>query len=521
MQFFSSLWQNWMQFFGANWHSDFAQQHPFAYGFLFWAFVICFTYVLLVGAFVILLLITASLESLARNRESRAEDYDTLAASRFTSPVSIIVPAFNEEGGIVSTVQSLLRMDYPQFEIIIINDGSTDNTMEVLQSEFALEPREVFYRRTLPCKPIRAIYRSTRDARIIVVDKENGRKADSMNCGLNFCRYPYVLGVDGDSIYTRDALLKGIRLMQRDPEHVVGAVGSMSFCTNPETFENPDGTWNIERHWLANFQYVELVRSFMNSRLGWSRGNFMLCVSGAFMLWRRDLIMELGGMNSDFTCEDIEFTFRAHEHLRRHKKKFQILALPDVMVYTEAPLTPKTLISQRERWQRVTLETVWHYRHMLFRPRYGSTGMLGLPYYLIGECLAPFFQFLGVLSVAVALWYGLLEIGIFLAFLGVVSFLTAIFSVVSLWLQDAIYRRYTTRDLLYLMLLTPLELFLYRPLIMYANMKGTLRFLRGDKSWERFSRNDRGGNAPAAPGESPQRVAAETLPDGARITSSR
>jgi biofilm PGA synthesis N-glycosyltransferase PgaC len=451
-------------------------------------------------------LLIAVVENFARSRESQAEDYELLTTSRFTIPVSIIAPAYNEEVIILPAVYSCLGQDYSTFEVIVVSDGSTDGTLERLKREFDLKRLEVFYRRILPTEDIRAVYRSARDPRLVVIDKVNGGKADALNCGINLARYRYVCCVDSDTVYTKDALLKGMRLALKDPARVIAVTSYFSPSGQPETSVHGEvAQFRRSSVWLT-FQQVEYLRAFINWRLAWSRLAFMLSLSGAFMIWRRDVIEELGGFAKDFSCEDLEVTFRAHEKYRRERKPYEIVALPDFIGHTEGPTRASSLISQRARWQRVMMETVWHYRRMLFNPRYGLVGMMGVPYYTLIEALSPFVQIAALVLITLAVWVGVVNWREYLLYVGSVCFLSGILTSSALLLQEANSPRYRLRDLVRLIPLGPLELLVYRPVLFAAQFKGAWEFLRGYKTWEKLERNPRPLGSDAEPsGERPQK----------------
>lgn len=491
---------------------------PFLTTGLHWAFILCFAYLLTIYAVTLALIVVSVAENGLRRREGHAEDYEVLTTSRFTIPVSIVAPAYNEAVIILPVVRSLLDLEYPEFEVILVNDGSTDGTLELLKSAFALEPREVFYRRLLPCAEVRAVYRSASEPRITVVDKANGGKADALNCGMNLAKYRYVCCVDADTVYNRDALLKGMRLVMKDPANVLGVTSLIAVSRHPEVGELveveqregvmaggragvralEDGRHVLDSNLLSTFPHLDYLRAFINNRLAWSRHDFMLCAIGAFMIWRRDVVHEVGGFSKDFSCEDIEITFRVHEKFLRDKRPFKVLSLPDTVGRTEGPDKPSRLISQRARWQRVILETVWHYRHLLGNPRYGSVGLIGTPNYVLSEALAPFFQVLSVVALILATLFGLLNWIEFLSIVGILAFGLGVSTNAALLLQDANFRYYRLRDIIRLILLAPLDILLYRPIIFYAQFKGAWGFFRGDKRWDRFERNSRPHHPPAS-----------------------
>lgn len=448
----------------------------------------CLAYLIMIYAIDALLVLIAAVDNAIRSREARAEHYDSLSVSRFTIPVSVIVPVHDEESIVLHCLRALLEQRYPEFELIVVNDGSTDRTLELLREAFALKPVEVFNRRIVPSEPLRGVYRSDPYPSLTVVDKEaGGNKAGALNCGLNFARYRYVCCVDGDTIYSPDALLKGMRLAIRDPATVVGVTSQIVVASRPEA----DGAQAIDRGLLNNFQHIEYVRAFLNDRLAWSRLGFMLCTSGAFMLYRRDVLEEVGGFSPDFSCEDIEVTFRVHEKLKRDKRRYRIVALPDPVARTEVPDGLRSLIAQRARWHRVVLETVWHYRRMLANPRYGTVGLLGLPFYLLSEVLAPIFEVLGLVSLIASVWLGLFDWFTYVLLFGVMSFANAILTSAAILLDDLNSRSYRLRHLVRLILFGPLELLVYRPALIWARMEGSWGFLRRKRAWDKFERNPR------------------------------
>jgi cellulose synthase/poly-beta-1,6-N-acetylglucosamine synthase-like glycosyltransferase len=463
---------------------------------LHWIVVVCFGYLLLVNAAYLALALAGLRENRDRRRESSAEDYEVLARSRFTIPVSVILAAFDEESAICATVRSLLALDYPEHEVIVVDDGSTDATLERLWAEFALVPYEVFARRIVETAQVRAVYRSALHPNLRVVAKENGGKADALNAGLNHARYRYVCGVDADTVFAPDALLKGMRLAMTDPARVLGVTSHLTIALDPErTMAEPPGRRRVDRRAFVAFQHLDYLRAFFNNRLAWSRYGFMLCAVGAFQLWRRDVLEEVGGYARGFTCEDIELTFRVHEHYRRLGRDYTILCLPDNVGTTEGPNTVRKLVSQRERWQRVIDESVWHYRRMLLNPRYGSVGLVGTPFYLLSEVLAPLFEVLAVVSLPLALAAGVFDPVVFALVLVAVAFANGALTGLAVLSDDVHSRLYRPRDLARLLLLAPLDLFLYRPVLMWSRLKGTWRFLRGDKGWYKFERNARGAGA--------------------------
>jgi biofilm PGA synthesis N-glycosyltransferase PgaC len=454
--------------------------------------LVCLGYLLLTTFVYVALVLVGALESTVRRHESGSEDYATLASSRFTIPVSVFTAAYNEERVIVSTVESLLAFDYPEHEVIVVNDGSSDGTLERLRETFELEPYEIFVRRVFETADVRAIYRSAVHPNLVVVDKANGGKADAWNAALNVARFRYVCGVDADTLFDPKALLKGMRLAIQDPGRIIGVTSHLTTAREPErAIAAPPGRRPIDGKLLVAYQHLDFVRAFFNNRIAWSRLGFMLCSPGAFQIWRRDVLEEVGGYSRSFTCEDIEVTFRIHERFLRDGRDYEILCLTDNVATTEGPDTVGKLIAQRERWQRVIDETVWHYRRMWFNPRYKTVGLLGTPFYLVTEVLAPAVELLGVASLVLSVALGLFEPLTFVIVLAAVAFTNAALTACAVLFDDLQSRTYRKRDLARLLLLAPLDLVLYRPIIFWARLKGSWRFLRGDKAWHKFERNER------------------------------
>ena len=461
-------------------------------GWLPWAVGACLAYLALVYVLYAALLGFSAFEGALRARQHASEDFVTLERSRFTIPVSVVVAVHDEEAVAVASTTSLLAQSYPEHEVIVVDDGSTDGTFAALRDAFELDARDVLFRGVLETEPLAGVYRSRSDPRLTVVRKLNGGKADALNCGINFARYSYVLGVDGDTVYRPDALLNGMRLVMGDPAHVVAVTSHVAISVRPEERQDAaPGRRTVDSSLLSNFQHLDYLRSFMNNRLAWSRFGFMLCVVGAFQIWRRDVLDEVGGFSRNFTCEDIEMTFRVHELSLRERRGWRILSLADTVATTEGPARVGPLIKQRARWQRVILETVWHYRAMLGNPRYGTVGLLGIPFYLVTEVIAPIFEVLAVFVVAFAVWLGLLDLAQFLLTLAVLAVATGILSNLAILIDDRTGRALRISSLVRLMLVAPLDLFLYRPLLVWARVRGTWDFLRGRRDWDAFERNAR------------------------------
>lgn len=446
------------------------------------------------GFFVIGLLATLVLSlayALRLYAQQAVENPEPIIHSSLSIPVSIVAPALNEERVVVAAVQSLLDQNYPEFEVILVDDGSTDGTLATLDAAFDLAPSDIRVPQTFAAGEVVAFYRSQKDPRLSVVRKVNrGSKADAVNCGMNFAAYRYVCCVDGDTIYSGNALLDGMAIVLKNPSEVVGVTSYFGTSRHPEA-KVVGGRRPVDLNWLSVLQNIDLMRSFLVNRLAFSAIGAMMCSPGAFAIWRRDLFAELGPFDPRFSCEDIEFTYRAHEYFRRNKRRYQIASLPRLVAMTEGPDNVRDLIKQRARWQRVLLESVWAYRRMWFNPRYGSVGLVALPYNILFEALSPLMQALSVLLLVLLGIWGVLDPFAVVAMLLFTALIVAAPSVLAVLIDNRQHRDYRTRDLVTMSLYSLLDLALFKPIILVAGLKGSLDFLKGKKGWDKFERNVR------------------------------
>jgi poly-beta-1,6-N-acetyl-D-glucosamine synthase len=446
---------------------------------------------LLYGAYASLMVV-GYFESRRRRRQLELDDVTALDGSRFAPGVTVVLAAYNEAEGVIAAVRSLLALDYSTYEVIVVNDGSRDATMERLRAELDLVRVETAARGIVGTAPVSGYYTTPLDARLLVIDKQNGGKADALNAGLDHARHAYVCGVDADMVFARDALTRAMSAVVSDPKRIVGLTSFVEIAEDPSRALVDGSRYTVpDQRPLLAYQALDYLRAFYNNRIAWSRLEFMLCSIGAFQIWRRDLLDELGGWSRDYTCEDIELTFRVHRVLREQGRPYRVICLPDRIGVTEGPDTVRKLVAQRERWQRVILETWWSYRHMCFNRRYGPVGMLGMPFYLLSEIVAPVFELLAVATLVAGAATGLVDWSLALLVTVVISLVNSVFSTAALVMVEGQDRVYRPRGIVRLLVLMPLEIVVYRPIMAWARVKGTWRFLRGDKGWHKFERNVR------------------------------
>jgi cellulose synthase/poly-beta-1,6-N-acetylglucosamine synthase-like glycosyltransferase len=415
-------------------------------------------------------------------------DYETMASSPLTMPISIVAPAYNEERVIVQSVRALLRARYPRFEVIVVNDGSTDGTFAALAAAFDLVRVNRVARSHLETQPITGVYVSPTHPGLLVVDKQNGGKADSINAGLVFARYPLFCCIDCDTIIEDDALVRLVRPFQVHPETV--ACGGVVRIVNGSTVA--DGVVRdvrTPRSVLVNVQIVEYLRAFMTGRVGWSRVGALLIISGAFGLFRRQDVVDAGGYDPTTVGEDAEMVVRLHRRCRDAGRPYRVVFVADPVCWTEAPSSLRVLARQRNRWHRGLVEVLVKHRRMALNPRYGVVGLFALPYFIVFEALGPVIELAGYVNVVLALSLGWITWGVALVFGALAMLYGLVLSFGALLVEEHAFRRYRSwRCTVRLMFAAVVENIGYRQLgtLMRVAAFGTL--LRGNRSWGEMTR---------------------------------
>ena len=356
--------------------------------------------------------------------------------------ISLIVPAYNEEATCKESVGGMLRLNYPNYEVIVVNDGSKDETLRILTREFNLYRSASTASGTLATKPIRQIYESADPVRLMVVDKENGGKADALNVGLNVATSPLIMVVDSDSLIDRDGLLNMVRPYLEDPERVIAVGGTVRAVNGCDVMHGQVRTIRTSSSHLANFQSIEYLRAFLGGRVGFSMMNALLIISGAFGLFRRDAVLEAGGFDESTVGEDMELVVRMHRLWREWKRPYRIVYVAAPVCWTEVPQSLKILQRQRKRWQRGTVESLWRHREMLFNPRFGIVGMFSFPYFAIFEMLGPAVEFLGYFLTILGLAFRIIAPEIALLFFVVSVMFGIMLSTSAVVLEEFTIRRY-------------------------------------------------------------------------------
>jgi cellulose synthase/poly-beta-1,6-N-acetylglucosamine synthase-like glycosyltransferase len=395
-------------------------------------------------------------------------------------PVSLIVPAYNEATTIASSIRALLQLHYQHFEVIVVNDGSKDDTLAVIEREFQLQPFPEAYRIQIATQPVRGIYRSVTHPNLRVIDKENGGgKADAINAGINAARYPIFYAGDADSVLDPRSLEHVVRPFLENPHTVAcgGTVRIVNGCTVRGGFLEQVG---LPRNPLALMQVIEYLRAFLAGRLGWSAINGMLIVSGAFGVFHRETVVEAGGFRADVIGEDMELIVRLHRRLSARRARYRVTFVPDPVCWTDAPEDFGTLARQRKRWHRGLAESLWHNRGLCFARHSGAAGWLAFPFFVLFELLSPVVEVGGYIIMGLALAMGQLSGSSLMAFIAAAFALGVMLSTSALLLEELSFRTYPkVRHLLVLFVVAVLENFGYRQINAVWRLQALFGWLTG------------------------------------------
>ncbi len=421
-------------------------------------------------------------------KESSIFQLSGLFDTRLYKSISILAPAFNEEESIIESTRALLNLKFADYEVIVINDGSTDQTLEKLIENFQLKKIDRFVPKKIETKQIRCIYGSHRYPNLVVIDKENGRKADALNAGINVSRKDLICAVDSDTLLEPTVLQKMLMGFVADPTTV--AVGGVVRVANGCTFELGEvQKVNVPKTFIGRVQAVEYLRAFLFGRTGWDYFDSLLIISGAFGVFDRKSVIKVGGYLHDTVGEDMELVVRLHHYYRDKNEPYRVRFLPEPVCWTEVPESWKVLGRQRNRWQRGLADTLWRHKKMFLNPKYGRLGFFAMPFYLFVELLSPIVELAGYFIVAISFWIGVINIKFALLFLTAAVLLGMILSVLSVLMEELTFRKYDRlRDVLILILFAFLENLGYRQIHAWWRFRGLIDFLRGKKGWGEMTR---------------------------------
>ena len=403
--------------------------------------------------------------------------------------ISVLAPAYNEELTIVESTRSLLALQYPDFEVIVINDGSKDGTLARLIGEFGLERVDRFVDGSVDHADIRGFYGSARLPRLLVVDKENGGKSDALNAGINCCRTALFCAIDADSILESDALLRVVRPFIDEPDLTIAAGGTIRIANGCKVDSGRVTDIRLPRNFLALVQIIEYLRAFLMARVGLGKMQALTVISGAFGVFRRRHVIEVGGYSHGTVGEDMELVIKLHRLMRERKQDYRVEFIAEPVCWTECPDSLSVLGRQRARWQRGSLECFAKHKRMLFNPRYGRIGMVGFGHILLVDVLGPLLEVLGYILVPLLWGLGLLSLPWLLAFLAVTFTLGIFLSISTLVLEEIQLRRFPkAKELAVLAAIAVVENFGYRQLSNIWRLQGWWQFLRKQQGWGTMTR---------------------------------
>ena len=453
-------------------------------------------YFLMVNGFYAILLWAASREMIRHVRSVRGELRARLLGSSAVPRVSILAPAYNEEASIEDSVRSLLALYYPNLEIVVVNDGSRDDTVAVLTERFELVAMPSVLEARVATKAVRRLYRSRTHPNLVVVDKENGGKADALNVALNLASGDLVCAIDADTIIEPDALQRMVRpFLASDP--VIAAGGTIRVANGSIIRHGRIIEMNAPRHALAGFQVIEYLRAFLFGRLGWNRMGGNLIISGAFGLFDREAVLDIGGYAHDTVGEDMELVIRLRRRGYETDGRSDVDFVPDPVAWTEVPESLRVLGRQRDRWHRGLCDVLWRHRDVLFNRKYGSMGLVSFPYFVFVELFAPIVEATGLIVGALGFAFGLLNIQFAILYFLVAYGFGMLLSLLTLLLEELSFQRYRgIRDRLVLITWVVLENIGYRQLTVAWRLRGIWKYLRGRKDWGAMERRGLNRAAP-------------------------
>ncbi|MRT93181.1 glycosyltransferase [Ancylomarina sp. 16SWW S1-10-2] len=455
-----------------------------------------FVYGLLLFLSYVLVAILSTLDLSFYIKKSKHFRFNTIKEYKVLPSISIIAPAYNEEASIIDNIRSLLSLEYPKVEVIVVNDGSKDNSLQKIINYYRLIEVDYAYTNTIETAKIKRIYKSTEVAysNLIVVDKENGGKADALNVGINMSRSELFLAIDVDCIIEHDAILRMVKpfIEEEDGRKIIAAGGVVRVANSCKIKDGRIVEVNYPKNIWAKFQVLEYFRAFTLGRMAWSRINGLLIISGAFGLFDRELTLKVGGYDKTCVGEDFELVVRLRKYMHTvSKQKYKVAFIPDPLCWTEVPSKFKVLKNQRNRWTRGSIDTVLKHKKMFLNPKYGKMGMISFPYWVVFEWLAPIIETIGVIYFILILIFGNIDVEIFLILTVFIFSFSLFFSSFAVFYETLFFNRYKGYKFLFTVIITSLaEIIIYHPLNVYFALLGNYSFFikRDKKGWGKMTR---------------------------------
>jgi poly-beta-1,6-N-acetyl-D-glucosamine synthase len=420
-------------------------------------------------------------------------NYDDVAISPLSPPVTIISPALNEEKSISNTAKTLLGLHYSNFEVIIVNDGSTDDTFKILKKEFKLKKTSYFFDYTIPCERIRGIWRSEdpRFKRLVVLDKVNGgSKADAINAALNVTRNDLVVTIDADSIIEPDSLSKLVKpFLEEKKKKVIGTGGTIRILNSCEVENGKIKEVNLPKNLLAKLQVLEYTRAFLLGRMAWAHLDGLMLISGAMGMFDKKIMIEAGGYDTTGIGEDMEVVLKMRRYMANKKKKYVVTYIPDPLCWTEVPEDLKSLQTQRSRWTMGLIDSLEKHRGIGLNPKYKMLGMLGYPFWFIFEWLAPILAAMGIVYTIFLAIMGAINWQFFLLITGFIYSFSVFLSAFTVLFEEVTFHKYRRkRDVVKLLMVSFIEPFLY-PMHAWFAVRGNLKYAFNKQGWGKIKRS--------------------------------
>jgi cellulose synthase/poly-beta-1,6-N-acetylglucosamine synthase-like glycosyltransferase len=417
----------------------------------------------------------------------RNTDYQKLTSSPFEPTVSVIAPCYNEGETIVDNIRALLNIHYNNFEVIVVNDGSSDNSLSKAIESYEMERTHFYSPQRIKTQDIKGIYKSRNEAyhNLIIVDKKNGGKADALNAGVNISQNDYIVCIDVDSIIEPDALLKLAKpFLENEDKRVIATGGIVHVANNCQIERGRLVRPRIPKKILPLIQVIEYARAFLMGRMAWSRMNGLLIISGALGMFDKEIVIQAGGYLTTTVGEDMELLVRMRRYMYKHKKPHNAYYIPEPLVWTEVPSDLKTLGKQRNRWTRGTMDTLFMHKKIFLNPKYSAMGLTGFPFWFLFEWMAPIIETLGLLYFIFLVAIGSINWHIFLLLLIFIYTFAVTFSFFALLYQELTFPQYKNRfEIITLFLTALIEPFFYHFLNVYWAIRGNYSWLKGNKGW--------------------------------------
>ena len=447
-------------------------------------------YVVIIGIINLIQMLISMMFSMMYIKKARFSDIKLFKESYNMIPISILVPAYNEEEIVIESINSLLRLEYLTYEVIVVNDGSKDNTLRKIIKTFHLKKITFPIKAKIPTMPVKGVYFNPDYPHLLLIDKENGGKADALNAGINVSSYPYFVSLDADSLLNSDALVR-IALSFMEYKYTVAVGGIIRVANGSEVKNGKVVKLALPKSRLAVFQIVEYLRAFLVGRTGWSIMNTVLIISGAFGAFQKDAVIKVGGYTIKTIGEDMDIVVKLHKYMRERKYKYRITFLPDPICWTQVPEDLGDLYRQRRRWQIGLIDTMKRNKAMMLNPKYGSSGLLAMPYFFLFELVAPVVEALGWVFIPLSYFLGILSFQFFFAFFIAATVFGVILSVGALVIEEYTFNKYVKlREFFRLCLYAVIENFSYRQMTVIFRLIAIIGFRKYEHSWEHIMRKN-------------------------------